>query len=76
MGKKTSVDTRKIVIKLHKEAKTLRKIGDFIGRNQNTVKKTIDEYKNCRTLIILEDHDAQWGISAPKRRLIKPHIGF
>lgn len=43
MGKQTSVDTRKIIIDLHKKGKSLREIGQIVGRNHCTVKKIIDK---------------------------------
>ena len=50
MGEQTSVDTREIAMKWLKDGKTLREIGDFIGRNHNTIKKIIHKYKKTGQL--------------------------
>lgn len=43
MKKQTTLDIRELVIKYHKEGKTLREIGGVINRSHNTVKKIIDK---------------------------------
>lgn len=50
MAKQTSLDTRELVLKLHKDGKSFREIAKIINRNHNTVKKIIDKYKNTGKL--------------------------
>lgn len=59
MAKQTSLDTRELVLKLHKDGKSLREIAKIINRNHNTVKKLSTSIKipeNCKILTILVDH--------------------
>ncbi|XP_055374437.1 uncharacterized protein LOC129607452 [Condylostylus longicornis] len=46
MGKQTSLETRQIIIDLHKKGKSLRNIANTTNRSHNTVKYVIDKYKN------------------------------
>ena len=50
MGKQTSIETRKIIIDLKNKGKSLREIGEIVGRSHNTVKNIIDKYDEHQTL--------------------------
>lgn len=46
----TSIETRKLVIKLHCNGKSLREIGAIVGRTHSTIQKIIYNYGNTGTL--------------------------
>lgn len=50
MGKQTTNETRKIILDLHKEKKSLREIGKIVRRNHCTIKKIIDKYTTRHTI--------------------------
>ena len=50
MGKQTSLETRKIIINLKKNGKSLREIGQIVQRNHCTVKKIIDKYTKYKQI--------------------------
>lgn len=50
MGRQTTNETREIIIELHKKNKSLREIGEIVGRHHCTVKKIIDKYANHLTV--------------------------
>ena len=50
MGKHTSIETRKIIIDLHKKGKCLREIGEIVGRNHCTIKKIVDKFGKHHTV--------------------------
>lgn len=50
MNKELSIDTRKIIIKLYCEGKSMREIGEVIGRSKSTVQYVIEHYANSGTL--------------------------
>lgn len=45
MRKQSSLETRELIIKFHKEGKSLREIASIISRSHNTVKKIVDKFK-------------------------------
>lgn len=39
--KETSIDIKNLIIKLHKEGKPLRKIGEYLGKTHSTIQYII-----------------------------------
>lgn len=50
MPKQISLDTRKIILDLHKEGYILRGMGKIVGRSHVAVKKLLDKFRNHKTL--------------------------
>lgn len=46
----TSIETWKLVIKLHCNGKSLREIGAIVGRTHSTIQKIVHNYGNTGTL--------------------------
>ena len=60
MGKQTSIETRKIIVDLKNKGKSLREIGEIVGRNHCTVKKYWTNTLRTSNLMIskeLEGHN-------------------
>ena len=49
-GKETTVEERKIAMRLYNQCKSLREVGDIIGRPHSTVQSSIDQHWHTNTV--------------------------
>lgn len=48
--RETTVEERNIVIKLHKEGKSLQAIGSILGKSHATIQYIVNKYKNSKSI--------------------------